>query len=414
MYFPSGLLVSNFKHFKMSIKTLIYSLLVLTLFNACKEEDSFAPDESFLRILDDRDFNASYDPIGVSETQDGSALILTAVEIPDFSFSGSNVLLVDSIGEVVSSIDLVTDLVAPVGDFIQIGNTHYYASMNRQSLQVHLIPVSEEGTLGSPIPVNGGLRYPLALSKTSTNQLLLLSYDPEDRLSVISIINTDGSVAQSAGYSIGTANDVEPIIFNHFTNPFSTLPFFVGEAANGTYYFNGFFNFTLSLVFTNFGEDPTGVLQGQQTLSGARSILHLTGQTFTMMGYQFDENYLMPQVDLPVNSIESSVDFFRGQIPEIRPNAPAKSILMPQGDGTNRVVTVSETENRQTILYIHDDQGALLGIKLLGSLNPFTFDDIILTKDEGLLILGTTFLSSRFERIYLSKIPAKEIELLVN
>ena len=166
-------------------------------------------------------------------------------------------------------------------------------------------------------------------------------------------------------------------------------------------------------MFTDFGEEPTGVLQGQQTLSGTRSLLHLSGNTFTLVGFQLEENYLMPQAVLPIHGIESSVDFFNGRLPEIRSNAPAKSILVPQDDLNNIIVTATETENRQTILYIHNEMGELQGIKQLGSLNPFTFKDIILTKDGNVLVMGTTFLSSRFERIYLNKIPKNELLSMV-
>lgn len=227
---------------------------------------------------------------------------------------------------------------------------------------------------------------------------------------MISIINVDGTVAQSAGYSVGAANDIEPIIFNHFTDPASSLTFFVGETTEGLFYFNGFFNFTLSLVFTNFGDDPTGVVQGQQTFTGIRSILPLSGNTFSLMGYQFDRNFLRPQANLSTNSISSSVDLFASAIPEVMPNAPSKSIMIERENATNVIVTATETQSRQTILYFHDSEGTLLGIERLGSLNPFTFGDITATEDGGLMVLGTTFLASRFERIYLSRFSKKEID----
>jgi len=394
-------------------KLLSYLLLAFIIFS-CSEEIELQPNESFLKIIDDQDFNASYDPISVGTIANGGLLVVSEIELPDFGFSGSTVLRLDSLGDVVSQEEITEDMVAPVGDLVLINDRHYYASMDRRSLQVHLIAIDQEGIVEDPIPVNGGLRYPLALSKTSNEQLLLLSYDPESRQSVISIINTDGSLVQSAGYTVGAANDIEPIIFNHLTNPFSTLSFFVGESSNGIFYFNGFFNFTLSLVFTTFGDEPTGVLQGQQTFSGVRSLINLSDNVFSLVGFQFEDNFLMPQVSLGVNEIRSTVDFFRGALPELRANAPAKSRIMELSNGNRVIVTVSETENRQAIIYFHDEMGALMGIKLLGSLNPFTFNDVITTEDGGLIVLGTTFLASRFERIYINKISGKEIRELIN
>lgn len=386
-----------------------YLLLFLVVGMSCAEEDPIEPTERYLKIFDDRIYNASYDPISILETETGGALILTEVNLTNSSFSGSNIIRVDSLGDIQATSKIPDNLVAPVGDLIKIGTMQYFASMDEQSLLVNLIPVASNGTVGNPIPVSTTLRYPLAMSKTRDERLLLLSYDPNDRESVISIINVDGTVVQSQGYTVGAANDIEPIIFNHFTDPASTLTFFVGETGDGLFYFNGFFNFTLSLVFTNFGDDPTGIVQGQQTFTGIRSLLHLSGNTFSLMGYQFDRNFLRPQANLTTNGITSSVDLFASAIPEVMPNAPSKSIMLVRENAPSVIVTATETQSRQTILYFHNQEGTLLGIERLGSLNPFTFGDITATSDGGIIILGTTFLASRFERIYLSRISAKEI-----
>ncbi|MEL6556633.1 MAG: hypothetical protein AAFQ94_00520 [Bacteroidota bacterium] len=397
---------------KTNIPIILFIFLLLGF--SCSEEEVIGPTERYLKIYDDRIYNASYDPIGLVETETGASLVLTEINLTNSSFSGSSIIRIDSVGDISNTTTIAENFVAPVGNLVTIGSMHYFASMDEQSLLVHLIPVASDGTVGDPIPVNSTLRYPLALSKTRDDRLLLLSYDPNNRLSVISTINVDGTVAQSQGYSVGAANDIEPIIFNHFTDPSSALTFFVGETSEGLFYFNGFYNFTLSLVFTNFGDDPTGVVQGQQSFTGIRSVLHLSGSTFTLMGYQFDRNFLRPQATLSTNSISSSVDLFASAIPEVMPNAPSKSILISREGLDDVIVTATETQSRQTILYFHSTDGVLLGIERLGSLNPFTFGDIIATADGGLKVLGTTFLASRFERIYLSRLSADEINRIAN
>ncbi|MGB3464966.1 MAG: hypothetical protein WBA74_06845 [Cyclobacteriaceae bacterium] len=393
---------------------LYYSLIILLVLNAgCKEEEIIAPTESYLRILDNRNYTAQYDPIGVKETPTGGALILTATEDPNTPFSGSAVILTDSLGEIKKSTEAPDNLVAPVGELVQIADKYYYASMDFRSLQVHLIPVNAEGETETPVPVGNALQYPLALSKTSSNDLLLLSYDPTGRESVISIVGIDGVVKRSRGYSIGPATDVEPLIFSHFTNPDAELTFFVGENSDGLYYFNGFYNFTLSMVFTNFGEEPTGVVQGQQTFTGIRSVLPLGGGRFTVMGYQYDRNFLRAQTSLSTNTVTSSVDLFVSELPEVLPNAHSKSILLVEENADPVVITATETQNRQTILYFHDESGILLGIKRLGSLNPFTLSDLTNTSDGGIMLSGTTFLASRFERIYIAKISPIEMDEII-
>ena len=383
----------------------------MVILMSCDEETELAPTDKYLKIYDDRSYNNTYKPISMIDTETGGTLVLTERSLQNSNFAGCSIIRIDSIGDITSTVEVPDNIVAPVGGLLQMGSSYFFIAMDENSLLTQLVPVNEDGSVGTPNVI--GLRYPLAASVTSDGNLLVLSYDSDDRRSIISIIGSDGSVQRAQGYSVGAANDIEPIIFDHFTNPDARLTFFTGETDDGRFYFNGFYNFTLSLVFTNFGVEPTGVVQGQQTFTGIRSLLHLNTDQYTVMGYQFDRNFLLPQATIRSDEITSSVDLFLGATPEVRPGAPSKSIALRQPGGDLLVVTATETQNRQTILYFHDETGQLKGIELLGSLNPFTFGDLVATNDGGLKVMGTTFLASRFERVYLALIPASEINDIV-
>ena len=52
------------------------------------------------------------------------------------------------------------------------------------------------------------------------------------------------------------------------------------------YFFNGFFNYTFSLVFTDItSDDPIGVVQGQQDDGGFSAVTPLSGNKFAILTF---------------------------------------------------------------------------------------------------------------------------------
>lgn len=395
-----------------NISLLSLLAIVLISVSSCKDEDVVMATESYLRILDDQDYNAAFNPISIQETSTGGSIILSGTDAPNTDFEGINIIRLDSLGAYASEFEL-TGYVTPVGDLMRVDSAFYFFCMEEGTLFVNLVAVDASGAASTPVRVSGGLRYPLAASINSDNNFVLLSYDPVNQRSVISIVEPDGTLFTSAGYSIGAGADREPDILEHMVNPSVNYPFLVGQDAGG-YFFNGFYNHTLSLAFTSFGSDPTGVMQGQQTIAGVRAVRHISGSEYAMLGFQYDQNFVQPVTTLSTSGLSSSVNFFNRSIPEIRPNAPAKIITMDRPSGEQIIVIATETEGRQGILYFYDTTGGLLGTHYVGYLNPFTLADVIATEDGGLLVTGTTFVASRFERIYVSKIPSLTIDELIN
>ncbi len=396
-----------------NISNILIIALLTACMTSCKDEDMIMDTESYLRIIDDQDYNASFNPISIRETLGGGSIILAGTDAPNSDFQGISIIRLDSLGGFVGEFEMDFSYVTPVGDLMTVDSTHYFFCMEEGTLFVNLVAVDNQGRASAPVRVSGSLRYPLAAALNADNNFILLSYDPINQRSVISVIEQDGSLFISAGYSIGAGGDVEPDILDHLVNPSINYPFFVGQDANG-YYFNGFYNYTLSLVFTNFGSDPTGVVQGQQTVAGIRAVRHISGSDFAVLGYQYDKNFVQPATSLSTTGISSSVDLFDRAIPEIRPNAPAKIISFTRNSGETLIIVATETEARQGILYFYDTSGGLLGTHYVGYFNPFTFADLTPTSDDGLMITGTTFVASRFERIYISKLPAQKIDEIVN
>ncbi|WMN07234.1 hypothetical protein QYS48_28235 [Marivirga arenosa] len=390
----------------MKIINLKLILLSLIIFSACSEEE-VSPQQSFLKIYDDANYNAAYSPVGLQKNLD-NFYILSERSLRSSDFSGINIVTTDSIGNFINEQPLEENLVAPTKSLQKIGNTLYFFCMDRNTLRPYLASISENGEL-STTALNTTASYPLAANTTSNNNLLLLSYDPDGLNTILTEVSREGQILQQAAYSIGPGSDVQDPIVDHFTKRSARLPFFCGQTAGNRYYFNGFFNYTLSLVFTDFSDNPTGVLQGQGTDAGLKAAFPTTGSDFAIVGYQFADHFMNAKTTLPINEINSSVNLFDRNIPEISEKAICR-ITAYSSSTTDYTVIASETEGRQVVLYFYNiNSGQLEATYYLGTLNPFTLSDIIALDDGGIAITGTTFLAGRFERIYLQRINKQQV-----
>lgn len=393
------------------MKKLLPFFAFVFLISCSEEEPSLT--ESFFKIYDDSNADISYHPIDVVETTEGY-LVLSATELSSTDFNGVELLRIDKEGNFKEAQEL-NDYVVPVGDLYlnPADSNSYFFAMNPTSLNAVLIGVNPQLQIEVEETI-GGINYPLASATTSSGNLLLLSYDPVSLETEISEISLDGSYIGGNSYSIGPGSDVEVEIINHYLNANDRpLPFFCGEFSPGNYYFNGFYNYSFSLVFTDFSDNPSGVVQGQSSNAGIRSALPLSGSNFAIAGYQFGDNYQLASSTLSTNGITSSVDFYPGNMAEIKSYSSAK--IVSYISSKEYTVFASETKGRQILLNFYDSSdGTISGIDRVGYLNPFSLSSIKVTDDNSILVLGTTFVAGRFERIVLSKISEREISSITN
>ncbi|SNS60507.1 hypothetical protein SAMN05421640_0837 [Ekhidna lutea] len=395
---------------KSHLKIIIISIL-FPLFVSCTDDEP-ALSDSFFKIYDDSNLDVSYNPIDVVETVDGF-IILTGTELNNTDFMGVQLLKIDDEGNF--EFDLVLDdYVVPVGEMYlnEADSNSYFFAMNPTTLEAILLGINPQLEIEVEVSISG-INYPLSSNVTSGGNLLLQSYDPLSLETEISEIGLDGSFIGGNSYSIGPGDDVEEDIINHYLNATERpLPFFCGELSPGNYFFNGFYNYSFSLVFTDFSDAPTGVVQGQSTNAGLRAVMPLNGSDFAVAGYQFDANYQLASTTLTTGGISSSADLYPGNMAEIKPYTPTK--IINYNSGSDYSLFVSETKGRQILLNFYASDGSVAGTHRIGYLNPFTFSSVKEGADNSLLIVGTTFVAGRFERISLIKIASSEISSYIN
>ena len=375
---------------------------------ACSNKGDPAADKTnFTRIYDNDKFEASYFPIDITQTPDGGYLILGGRRLTDSNFSGVYLMRVDELGAYVSGKEVDSGNIDPIGPILTANGKYYFFCMSAVALQAELIEMNANGEITQTMSIGG--TYPAAAA-ADNGSFLLLSYDNINKESVVSVVSPTGVVSGSKGFGIGEGDAVEAPIINHFIRNGRQFPFQVGKALSGQYFFNGFFNYTFSLVFTDLsGTSPQGVVQGQQSEGGLSQVVPLSATTYATARFSFGDNYLLPVATLNSSGISSSVDLGGNSFPELTANAPIK-ILLTTINAKDIIVYASNTHSKQIALYGYKKAtGEFMGSKYLGFSNPFEMASMITTADGGLAVCGTTFVAGRFPRICLFKISQGEL-----
>jgi hypothetical protein len=293
---------------------------------------------------------------------------------------------------------------------MKIGDTYTFFCMEELTQVTQIISIDGSGENATITPVNG-LTYPAVAALDGAN-FILLGYNNTDNESVIASVNSSGGILLSKGFGIGAGGEesLEEPIINHYIRTGRKFPFQVGRTGS-SYFFNGFYNYSFSLVFTDLNaDDPQGVVQGQHDDGGLSAVVPISGTKFAAARFNYGENFTLPNVTLNTSGISSSIDLGGNVFPELESNAPLK-ILRASSVSKNVLVYASNTRSKQIGLYFYDEAtGEFLSSRYLGFSNPFEVANLTQTEDGGLAICGVTYLAGRFPRICLFKLSKEEFQ----
>lgn len=392
-------------------------LVIWSLLSGCdiKENKEVKPD-TFVKIYNNNSYSNSYQPVDIKETSDGGFLILASYQKGETSFPNVYIIKVDKEGEFVKETELPEQYVNPVNGLLKSGNGFYFFCMDRLSLQTSLIQVFEDGSIAE-VAVLQEL-YPLASSiDNSTGNLILLSYDREDKKTIVSRVNIAGDINAQTKFDIGFGDfDAEESIIRHFSGTGRRLPFFCGEDGSGKYYFNGYYRYTMSLVFFNFNSSSsTTVVYGFKDERALNSLV-ANGTFIAGSKYEYGSVSFMPRMDLSQfeGGIGSSSDLPGYYIPELESDAEVYTDFYNL-QGRDLTVFGSNSRGGQIALFFYDrNTGELIKTKYLGYTNPYKIKGFVSTSEGGMAVIGQTWIADRFSRICLFKIKADELNDYLN
>lgn len=389
--------------------TLFSSLIVL----ACSEKENIALEtKNFTSIFDSNSFSTTYSPIDIKQTSDGGYIILAERSLDSTEVTGLYLLKADKFGNFVQTLEPGDSIINPIGPLSFINNQYHFfcmSSSNEAYSQVKLVSIDESLTTITVRTVNG-ITYPEA-SSPLVNTLLLLSYDNGNKTTVLSEVTPTGSGTKLVEYTVGVGENSETPIIQHHLKEGKQFPFEVGKTSTGLYFYNGFYEYNFSVVFTDLNEDgPTGVVQGQSDHGGFSSIVPISGNKFAGSRFNFGDNYLLPSVTLPTSGETTSPEVGGLFYPELVPDAHVKAHRTVIGT-QNVLIFGSDTKSKKIGLFYYDEAtGTFLGSRYIGFSNPFEVSTISNTLDGGIVVCGITYLAGRFPRICITKISKDEVE----
>lgn len=388
----------------------IYTLICLTA--ACDIPDNqVEPQDVFTRVYNNDNYTDALYPISIAQTADSGYLILAGKEVTDTQFLSVYMIKVDSKGAFEWERTPSENYTNPLSGLMISGTNYRFFCMDKLNLGTYLVQVDDVTGSFSEVGYLSALQYPLAAAQTNDGGFVVQGYNREDQKTVLSRLNANAVAVWQEEYD--TFEDVEEDIIKHLIGTSRPLPFMTGSVGN-SYFFNGFYNYSFSMVFVNAGDgSPTGVINGPGVDDAISGASQLSGSEFAMARYSFLENKITPKYQVDVNGIEVTGDLDGFQFDELSQKAKFQ-IKKVNAAGKSSVIYGTETKNGQILLLAYDQANeTLLGSRYLGFGQPYQMADFATTKDGGLVVLGSTYITGRFPRLALFKLSKNDLETLV-
>lgn len=363
------------------------------------------PGVSFTKIYDDQSYGVEYDPLALVSTEDGGYLGLAAVDNWN-----AYLFKTDLDGNFVWEIRIDDAYVSPLAELILIDGEYHLFCMNEVTLATVAMRINLAERTATPIAELNEVQYPLAITKTNDESLLVLGYDRKSRSSTLHAFRTDFSIVWSNQYAV--EEDVEEDIIHHISRTGKQLPFLVGTMQDGqSYFFNGYANYTLGLNFVQLQNgDLVGAMNGFRDEGFISAVHHLQGNQFALARSSFGVNSLIPNAEVNPTAITASSELVANDFPEIDRGARVV-VHEVMHKGQPVIVFGTHTNKRQLVLFAYDKiSGELRGVQYLGQSSPYQLGDFVGTDDGGLAVLSETFLVGRFSRPCLFKLSAEEVD----
>lgn len=389
---------------------LLGELIVLfgVLAVGCTKND-VEPENVFFQVYDHSSSDRVFYPVDFLELPDGGFYILGATsEDVARTWLSTYILRTDNLGEIIWDNIVDKPYMNPVANLMQAGDDVVFFCLDDYVQSTHVMRVNEEEQTASLMASMPKRIFPLAVSKTQDNSFLLLNYDRIARNTQLAKYSATFALDWVTDYNV--QEDAEDMLVDHLTRTGRKLPFFTGQAGSGNYYANGLYNYSISTLLVESSGNKASIYYGYRYDGGIDAALPMSGSTFALSRFSYNEHYLLPNETLATAGIFNTRDLGGIKVAEIAPDSENHIFEMEVNGKKMLVFAYSTNSNQVGLLFYDAASGNFVGEKKFGFANPVRVSAIKPTKDGGLALLLETRVFGRFMRIALQKVPKVELE----
>ena len=397
---------------KYSCWFMAFTLMVLGSSSCDVKKSNADPSAAYSKIYDHQDMNMAFYPVDLEETADGGFMILSVYTDTTLSvFPLIHVMKTGRAGEKIWETWVDKAYSSAVPSLNTMGSDYYFVCMDAVNQETRVLRVNPQTGEVSEFKAMT-LQYPLYSTKDSNDDILLLNFDRQRRVSILS--KFDNAFDEEWSLEFAIIEDVKHQIETHLSKTGLQFPFFIGQMGNPqiTHYFvNCFYNYTMTLLFADaMGAIHTGTLYTYQDDAAISAAVNIEGNRFALSRYYSGDNFVNPFVTLDPTAIQSVTDFTDFSMPELSPDASVRC-LHEIINGEDVIVYASQTRTNQLALYFYGaTDGVLQKVKFINEKYPINLVSLDFTQEQGLVILAQTYVIGRFPRINLIKLSAKDLE----
>ena len=392
---------------------LLYITLLSVLFSCDEKKNQVSPNYGFTKVVGSTDFEGDFYPWDVVQTADGGFLVLSSSNTS--AFKDINLLKLDENGDFEWELNDTSEYKNPLPRLYESNGQVYFFAMHNLTLTTHLLQVDLSGGALINAQTYPDFLYPVATNEVP-NGYLLQCFDREARRTRLMKLNANFNEQWQEDYAV---NENPPEFDDHLLQE-SPLPFFCGhvgtESSATSYFFGGMRNFRLSTNFVNVGNgNVQKTIDGQRYDAGISNMLNMTGNNFFIVKYDVvGQNSVLPFLPLVPNdgAIINSLnpDVFPERLNYELPTRVRTVLKKMRVNGRAVAVMATETKSNQMLINFYSpSNGNLLASKRIGVGNPYLLGNVIATNDGGLLVMCKTYVTGRFSRIAVIKIPADDV-----
>ena len=387
---------------------LIYTAIVLLLSGCELKQKDYIPRNDFIKIYNDTSVTKRYYPAGIIQTEDNGYLILSGiVDESTNTFPSTELIKVSDLGalEWFHSYPFV----APAKGIVHTDNTIGFVAMQSDN--------NRNGNLVTIDILDGEIiqQYDLDITMplgvyNNEEKMVVLGFDFNNVNTTINMYNVNsfqrtGSTSLNVSYE-----ETEDRLLTHMDKTGEIYPFFIGEWSNEgseAFYVNCWENYSVKTIFINENGSRMGDIYSHHRYF-ITSIIQKRNNIFALTRF-YEENIMVPEVEVNINGTQNFNDI-GFTLPELAYKAKVYAKHLINESDTSIIFASTTNRNSLQVYQYGIDDDELLNSFEIGFDESIDIEDMIITGDNGIAVLGRFFVLGKYPRPLLVKIPPEKLK----